>query len=121
MHLNTVRLLPQSFHPGPHLTCGPCHLLPPSEISRSTAVERLWAVQQTLEASGSTPVADAPLTELSTVGRTSIGVGKRTERFFREGEALKVLYAITSHPKYSNTELLKNDDLWRMSGDSSLH
>ena len=88
----------------------PCHLPPPSEISRLTAVERLWAVQQTLEAFGFTSVADVLLTELSTGGRTSVGVGKRTERFFRDGEALKVLCAITSHPKYSNTELLKNDE-----------
>ena len=58
-----------SFRPGPQLTWGPCHLPPGSEISRLTAVERLWAVQQTLEALGFTSAAGVLLTELSTGGK----------------------------------------------------
>ena len=61
-------------------------------------MKKLWAVQQTFEAFGFTPVADPLLTGLSTDGRTSVGVGRRIERSFRESEALKDLCILRPTP-----------------------
>ena len=62
MHLNTN----EAFTTG---AWSPCHLPPPSETSRLTAVERLWVLQRTLEALGFAPVAGVGLTERSAAGK----------------------------------------------------
>ena len=77
-----------------------------------TLVERLKAVHQTLRAFEFESVADVLLAELAAGGRSAVGVGKRTEQFFGEGQAVKVLHAITSHPKYHirSTEHLEDEE-----------
>ena len=62
----------------------PCHLPSPEAIWRLTLVERLWAVQQTLQAFEFTSVGEVLLAELAAGGRSAVGVGKRTEQFFAE-------------------------------------
>lgn len=81
-------------------------------IQQMTLFERLWAVQQTLQAFAFNSVAHVLLAELAAGGRSAVGVGKRTEQFFGGNQAIKVLNAITSHPKYHIrvAERMENED-----------
>jgi hypothetical protein len=88
----------------------PCHLPRQQEISKLTPIERLWAVQQTLEAFQFDSIADALLLELKVGGRESVGVGKRTSRFFTNGKCVELLTAIVQHRKFALDDLLQQDN-----------
>jgi hypothetical protein len=55
-----------------------CHRPRQQEISKLTPIERLWAVQQTLEAFQFNLNANALLLELKVGGHESVGVGNHT-------------------------------------------
>jgi len=80
------------------------------EISKLTPIERLWAVQQTLEAFQFDSVADALLLELKVGSCQSVAVGKHTSRFFTNGECVKSLTAIVQHLKFVLDNLLQQDN-----------
>jgi len=88
----------------------PCHLARQQEIFKLTPIERLWAVQQTLEAFQFDSIADAVLLQLKVGGRESVGVGKCTSRFCTNGKCVELLTAIVQYCKFVLDDLLQQDN-----------
>jgi hypothetical protein len=88
----------------------PCHLPCQQEIFKLTPIERLWAAQQTLEFFQFDLFADALLLGLKVGDCESVGVGKRTSRFFTNGKWVELLTLIVQHCKFALDHLAQQDN-----------